>query len=449
MKDPRLTMERSPLGSRFFSSSNTLVVAVSTGVDSMVLLDLLQNLPKLRRPRLIVAHVNHHLRTQSTAEEAFLRTYCRQRNLPLEVAQWAVAEHPAKGIEAAARRFRYSFFATVMDKYQAQAVATAHHQDDLAETVLMKLIRGGRIEQLGALRWQRPFASGALIRPLLALNKQDLRRYAKDHQLTWFEDETNRDLTPFRNRVRHRYLPSLSVENPRLVTALASDAEQINDLLGLANERLGELDATLRTERGFSLAAFRRLSESTQRSYLRYYLTKRGVATIKEEQLHQLVTGLGDQTRPPQSFQLPNRWCLVKGYREAFLKKAGQMAQEGESEGEFVVELGQWYRLRAGGTFSVTRQPGQGLVTTVWLTNNQFPLTCRPVQAGDRLLLKGGTHQRVRRVLIDQKVPRDLRANQRVIVDALGQVVWLVGVKVAWFDRRPGALPVALCQREQ
>ena len=104
MKDPKLTMERSPLGSRFFSSSNTLVVAVSTGVDSMVLLDLLQNLPKLRRHRLIVAHVNHHLRTQSTAEEAFLRTYCRQRNLPLEVAQWAVAEHPAKGIEAAARR---------------------------------------------------------------------------------------------------------------------------------------------------------------------------------------------------------------------------------------------------------------------------------------------------------------------------------------------------------
>ena len=155
MKDPKLTMERSPLGSRFFSSSNTLVVAVSTGVDSMVLLDLLQNLPKLRRPRLIVAHVNHHLRTQSTAEEAFLRTYCRQRSLPLEVAQWAVAEHPAKGIEAAARRFRYAFFATVMDKYQAQAVATAHHQDDLAETVLMKLIRGGRIEQLGALRWQR------------------------------------------------------------------------------------------------------------------------------------------------------------------------------------------------------------------------------------------------------------------------------------------------------
>ena len=114
-----------------------------------------------------------------------------------------------------------------------------------------------------------------------------------------------------------------------------------------------------------------------------------------------------------------------------------------------MVELGQWYRLRAGGTFSVTRQPDQGSVTTVWLTNNQFPLTCRPVQAGDRLLLKGDTHQRVRRVLIDQKVPRDLRANQRVIVDALGQVVWLVGVKVAWFGRRPGALPVALCQREQ
>lgn len=75
----------------------------------MVLLDLLQNLPKLKRPRLIVAHVNHHLRTQSTAEEAFYVRIAGNETFPSKWLQWAVAEHPAKGIEAAARRFRYSF----------------------------------------------------------------------------------------------------------------------------------------------------------------------------------------------------------------------------------------------------------------------------------------------------------------------------------------------------
>lgn len=94
----------------------------------------------------------------------------------LEVAQWAVAEHPAKELKRRPAGFATPF-ATVMDKYQAQAVATAHHQDDLAETVLMKLIRGGRIEQLGALELAAPF-QWRTNSPLLALNKQDLRRYA-------------------------------------------------------------------------------------------------------------------------------------------------------------------------------------------------------------------------------------------------------------------------------
>lgn len=449
MENPLGNFKRTPVGSRFFWSNQTLVVAVSTGVDSMCLLDLLQSLEENRRPQIVVAHVNHHLRKQSQEEEAFLRTYCKAHNLPLEVAQWRVELHPKSGIEEAARHYRYNFFARVMKKYQAQAVATAHHQDDLAETILMKLVRGGRIEQLVGLTWQRPFSVGSLIRPLLATPKEALLSYAKIHHLTWFEDETNTDQALFRNRVRHRYLPELRAENPQLVKALASNAEQLADLLTLANQQLAVLDQGVKTKRGFSLLGFRKLAKEQQRSYLRYFLDQTGIVSVKEELLYQLIASLTDEGRPPQVYSLPNQWRLVKDYQEVFVKKAGQMAVEGESEDKFVVELGQWYRLKSGDQFAL--MPGQGSSPdiTMWLTPDQFPLSCRLVAQGDRLTLKGGKHQKVRRLLINQKVPRLARQTQRVVVDRDGQVVWVIGRRAAWLEHQPGAIPVSLCRRKK
>ncbi len=94
----------------WFDSNQTVIVAVSAGVDSMVLLTLMQQLPVNVRPKLVVVYVNHQLRQQSEIEEQFMMDYCHQRHIQLEIAQWPVASHPQTGVEAAARRFRYDFF---------------------------------------------------------------------------------------------------------------------------------------------------------------------------------------------------------------------------------------------------------------------------------------------------------------------------------------------------
>lgn len=154
---------------RFFSKQDTVIVAVSTGVDSMVLLTLLQKLPATMRPHLVVAHVNHELRDQSAVEEQFIRDYCDHHHLQLAVTHWSRSVHPASGVEAAGRAYRYRFFADLMKQRGARVLVTAHHQNDLAETMLMKMVRGGQLDELVGIADQRPFASGQLVRPLCPL----------------------------------------------------------------------------------------------------------------------------------------------------------------------------------------------------------------------------------------------------------------------------------------
>lgn len=171
--------ERHLQRSRFFSTQDKVVIAVSTGVDSMVLLDLLQGLPPALRPHLIVAHVNHELREQSVEEEAYIKQYCKEHGLQLALYHWPRKDHPTTGIENAARQVRYRFFTDVMKEEGAAVLVTAHHENDLAETMLMKLTRGGQLPQLLGICDQRPFASGKLVRPLLPFSKEQLISYAK------------------------------------------------------------------------------------------------------------------------------------------------------------------------------------------------------------------------------------------------------------------------------
>lgn len=157
---------------QFWQPAEKVVVATSTGVDSMVLLQLLTQLPMGLKPTIIVAHVNHELRAESTTEETYLRQYCEQQQLTLKVAHWPANAHPTTGIEAAARQFRYHFFESVMQTTGAKVLLTAHHGDDQLETLVMKLIRSGELHEMRGIQVSRPFGPGQLVRHYFHLVKQ-------------------------------------------------------------------------------------------------------------------------------------------------------------------------------------------------------------------------------------------------------------------------------------
>jgi tRNA(Ile)-lysidine synthase len=173
------------------------VVAVSGGVDSVVLLDILS---KNKNSELIVAHFDHGIRTDSKLDQQLVKDLANKYGLIFET------ESVNLGIgasEQTARDARYKFLKSVMDKYGADAVITAHHQNDAIETAALNLLRGTGRKGLTSLN-----SRDLLIRPMLGITKEQTREYALQHQLVWREDSTNQDLKYKRNLIRSKFTQS-------------------------------------------------------------------------------------------------------------------------------------------------------------------------------------------------------------------------------------------------
>ncbi len=402
----------------------------------MTLLDLLQRLPKEQRPQLLVAHVNHELRDQSTIEEQFIREYCQRQHLRLAVTHWPRCQHPSTGVEEAGRRFRYAFFARLMKESKSKILLTAHHADDLAETIMMKLTRGGQLEQLVGIADRRSFATGQLVRLLLPFRKQELYDYATDRQLTWFEDATNRELTVSRNRFRHRIIPALEKENPQFIAHLLEYREQLAELLAWRNQAVNDQLVEISSAGRLNLSALRGFSRAQQAILLRTWLERAGVHNLKSKLIQQLMSALNNLQQPQRHLDLPGNWALICNYNWCWLEKADKMRDQSQKAPAHVVKLGQRYPIDDQSALVVTTNPLRGVKQLpMWLAPTQLPLCLRPWRPSDQLLLKNGGHQAVRRVLIDQKIPLAQRDRQLVLVDARGIVVWLVGRKWSWFTR--------------
>ncbi|HSX16841.1 MAG TPA: tRNA lysidine(34) synthetase TilS [Patescibacteria group bacterium] len=201
------------------------VVAVSGGVDSMVLLDVLAKQPGLE---LIVAHFEHGVREDSMEDCRLVEAAAKQYKLPFIYEQGNLGP----GIsEAHARDARYTFLRKVLYEQGAQAIITAHHQDDMVETAILNLLRGTGRKGLSSLR-----SAGDIIRPLLHISKEQIRQYAVEHDIAWREDSTNQDEHYLRNYLRLRVLPAMTkAQRGALLESIQKGAvlnDKIDALLG-------------------------------------------------------------------------------------------------------------------------------------------------------------------------------------------------------------------------
>lgn len=445
---PIQKFNRQLAAAKLLSPQQTVVVAVSTGVDSMVLLHLLQRLPAAERPRVVVAHVNHHLREQSQMEADYLRQYCQQQNLKLVMADWLPAAHPKSGIEAAGRQFRYHVFAKVMRENRATAVLTAHHANDQVETYLMKLARGGDISQLTGIATSRPFATGRLIRPLLTWSKDQLRNYAAEQHVVYFEDVTNQDVALTRNRIRHRVVPELMTVNPQLLKHVADYQQQLTTLLTAKKQMVTVLLSQVVTATGALVVdQWGALPSQWQLAVFATWLEQQTQQLFTESKLQPLVLW-GQRTRPATSRLTVNAaWKLYRnaGIIEALpIKKRGKKLMPRE---KIMVDLNQWQKITATQTVGIFTRVPNVVSQPFWLTEADWPLVWRPWQAGDRIVLKGGGHQLVRRLLIDRKVPAERREQVQVLVNAQGNVLWVVGHKFSY--RTTGTQTVFLALKHE
>ena len=287
--------------------SDRLLVGLSGGVDSVVLLDSLQCAARKRRLRLSALHVNHQLSPHARRWEAFCRRLCRARGIPFQSVKVRVRR--GDSLEAAARAARYEIFA----RQDCDYVVLAHHRDDQVETLLLQLLRGAGVKGLAAMPLVRTEDRGSriergnqrrtggklnphssilnpkILRPLLDVTREEILEYARARRLKWVEDESNQDIYFQRNYLRHEVLPVIARRFPAYRVTLARAAGHLAEAARVLDE-IAAADGAGRIEEGaLAVDALRRLLAARARNLLRYFLSRHGVSMPGVERLDEAL----------------------------------------------------------------------------------------------------------------------------------------------------------------
>ena len=467
--------QRHALFPRAPAAHQPVVVAVSGGMDSTVLLHILMQIAPEWQLDLHVAHIDHALRPTSAADALFVHDLAAHTQTPFHLARLAGADllrDPA-GVEAAARRARYRALCViacnVTPAAQVPVIAVAHHAQDQAETLLLRLVQGSGLAGLAAMRPVTVIDDAALtsrpvrvVRPLLELDRDELQAYAHDHHLAWREDESNADTARSRNLLRHAVLPQLAQINPQVVATLARTAELLADdadrLDALDRQLLHGLTVAADDERVLrDLAGVQRLPAAEVRGVLRAALRQLG-ADLRElgaAPLAALAAALLQARASSGPHPLASRlaWSVVWVEQAMRLSLHHQNAlpilpggpwldegwrqRSGSAPVNGVVAVGRW-RL-------TSQQITRSALSSDWRHNAECwtayfdadavsaPLLTTP-QPGDRIALLGlaGKRKLAGDLFTDAKIAPALRPGWPVIVDAAsGELLWVCGLAQA------------------
>ncbi len=200
-----------------FKSKEKLVVAVSGGPDSMCLLHNLLKIQKKLSLTLIVAHVNYQLRGEdSNLDQELVENFCKQCNLTCFVKKVNDLTLKDSNLEEKLRKMRYDFFEEIRKKQNVDKIVLAHNEDDQAETVLMRILRGAGLRGLGGMKAKSKKQKAKLMRPFLDVSREEVLDYCKKNKVLYRIDQSNYDKKFFRNQVRHEVLPFLEKYNPEV-----------------------------------------------------------------------------------------------------------------------------------------------------------------------------------------------------------------------------------------
>ena len=429
-----------------------VLVAVSGGRDSVVLLRLLVLLVPEYGLRLTVGHFNHGLRGEEADGDAdFVHQLARQMGVATafgKIAKGIYQRHRGRSVEEIAREERYRFLETTAASCEANRIATGHHRRDQAETVLIRLVRGCGLE---GLRGIPPVREGRIIRPLLFATKHEIDDFLRQEGLPCREDSSNQNIRYLRNRIRQGLLPELEKRyNPRMEEGLARLAEIVRRdddyLRSVAAEILQSLCVKSGMDVYIPLAPFKKLHEALQARVVKALLEACSEAAGRVGHRHVEAVLSLCQRKATQRGRL-NLPCAITVTKEGEIlrvrKDAGRQSLRVTDEKRMadnayaypvtvpgavpVPEVGKTFRF--AWTESPDWQEFREEPSVVYLAEEGMipPLVLRNFRPGDRITPLGmkGT-KKVHDVFIDQKIPRDKRGEIPLLADA-DSVLWIAG----------------------
>lgn len=412
-------------GGQLSDHGQHVLVACSGGIDSVVLLYLFRFACDLQL-ELSVAHLDHRMRQGSAADAEWLRGLCCAWELVLHGGQ---AERVLKS-EAEARTARYRFLEATADSVGADRIATAHHSDDQAETVLFRILRGTGLDGLAGI----PARRGRIIRPLLAFGRAELEAFAREHSLSWRADPSNRSRAYARNRIRLDVLPALEGQWPGAGRALMQVARDASRARRAWEALLGQFEQPIVTAQDATSIELARPLLLKYHPEIRARLLRRWLARLGHAPGRSGTAALAAFISAGESgtgihlkggLRVTREFETVRLSRPGLPPEADQPLEIGSaSAGSGQTTIGgARYHIRwslgadSGGDDSVALDPAAVL----------FPLAIRAWRPGDRIRLPIGT-KKLKKLFAERRLGREHRQTVPVLVDTEGTVLWVAGL---------------------
>ena len=407
--------------------NTSLVVACSGGPDSMCLLDLVTKLKDELNLNIIVAHVNHKLRSESEEEAKMVENYAKENNITFELLE--ITDYiNGNFTEEDARKRRYNFFNEIIKKYQASALLTAHHGDDLIETILMRLTRGSNLSGYMGIKEISQTDNYKTLRPLLTITKDEIVNYLKENNVPYRLDKTNEELKHTRNRYRHIVLPFLKKENPKVHEKYLKFSKELIEYDNFVNTYIK--DKKFIVDNSIVINKVSSEIDFIKRKCLELLIKdiqKKDYFDVSDEQMNNLMK-LYNQSN--KTIDLNNNYMGVNSYGKIYIKK-----KENKVLNEIVLDKD--IKLEDY-IFYYNSQDGDNSNSCIYLNTSEItlPLKIRGVLPGDKMKIKNlNGSKKISDIFIDSKVPKDKRSTYPIVVDSKNTVLWVPNLKKSQFSK--------------
>ena len=404
---------------KLINKGEKVVVALSGGIDSVVLTHLLAE----SGIEIVAAHCNFHLRgEESDGDERFVAEFCNKKGVKCHVKHFDTEDYAKTqglSIEMAARELRYNWFEELCKELNFDKIAVAHHADDQIETFFINLLRGSGIHGLKAMLPQ----NGNIIRPLLWATRQEINDYALARNLTWCNDSTNSQSVYTRNKLRNIVLPVIDKNFANARHAITQSINYLSSENSLYDELVSLRIKALETQTGNAVMIAKSAFEGPNgKQFLFEWIRRYGFNTSQSEFIAKALPNAGTHFYSPTHRLCIEPDSLVIDTMQS--KPVEAVIEEGQNEIFEPIKLTLSSRDRSDDT-SISRDPR---CATLDLDKIKFPLLLRPWRHGDRfkpLGLKGS--KLVSDLFNDLRLTQTEKDSSLVIEDSTGAIVWVVG----------------------
>lgn len=410
--------------------NETVITATSGGPDSMALLSLLIKLSKTKKITIICAHVNHNLRKESQEEAIMVEKYANENNLIFEKME---INHYEGNTENYARTQRYNFFEKLIKKYNATYLLTAHHGDDLTETILMRMVRGSSLKGYSGFQEITDNGTYKIYRPLITKTKDELLNYVKTNNIPYAVDKTNFSEEYTRNRYRLNILPILKKENKSVHLKFLKFSETLKLYDDHINKEVNEKLNKIYQKNNLNLNLFENEDELIKRKILYKILNDlyyKNISLITDNHV-ELILNIIESPRPNLKINLPNKVLVIKNYQNLYFTKNTEIKPYSFTFENKVI--------LPNDKILIKEETDDTSNYTIRLNSKELsmPLIVRTRQNGDKMEIKNlNGHKKIKDIFIDEKISESDRNNWPILTDQNNQIIWLPGLKKSKFDKQ-------------